>query len=52
MRVESDQLDGKPSRKQGQRLPPQRQGLRHERPAVRVFGCQGTVSPPRGLRQG
>ena len=52
MRVESDRLDGKPSRKQGQQLPLQRRGSLHERLVVRAFECQEIDSPPQDHRQG
>ena len=52
MHVENDQLDGKPSRKQGQRLLRRKQASQHERLVVQAFECQETVSLLRGLHRG
>ena len=51
MRVGSDQLDGRKSRKQDRRPPLQIQGLQHERLVARVFEFQEAVSLLQGRRQ-
>jgi len=51
MCVESDRLDGRPSRKQDQRVPLQRQGSWHERLVVRVCEYLEIVSPLRDHRR-